>query len=59
MSTDNVEVYRCKECSETVLTVPAGFALDELKLRQAELEHLTLHCEIEAEAGLVWNEERA
>lgn len=57
MSVDNVEVFRCKECSEIVYTAPAGFIVNQLELKDAEFEHYTKHSEIEHEAGLVYTRE--
>lgn len=53
MSVHNVEVFRCRECSEVVFIVPEGFELDTDTLYTAELDHYINHGYIEKQAGLV------
>ncbi len=53
MSVNSVEVYRCKECNEIVVTAPAGFTFSSDELRLAEQQHLAEHDSIETMAGLV------
>lgn len=46
MSRHNVEVYRCVECAEEVVVVPAGFTMDEDELNQRAEDHRQKDCKV-------------